>query len=188
MLTSLVGGRHTYGLRRAPSLSLRAREILADGERIEGQSLRVDNNHPAQNTNGEGDVAVEAGTGSVEAESSNANADADGGEENERVSEQISEPEDSRNLRPTTWAESNALLWAIQPTALQYVGITGLAGEMPDHRDNYFSQWAFFQQRMNAYWAERGLISVPPRLVALDRWTGGIANWESAGILNSGTG
>lgn len=97
-----------------------------------------------------------------------------------------SDPEDARNLNPSTWAECDALSNAISPTALQYVGITGNIWDMSDTYANYFCKLNFYQQRMNTYWASSNMMSVPPKLVSLDRWTGGIENWQTARILNSG--
>lgn len=219
MLTTQIVVQHSYSLRRAPTMSTRAREILEN----ERQSLRAVDTDSAQTSDDEGGEVVEARTRSMPArgtknrererhgtglnqksdreeialgesadeltknyESLNihSDGDADVHDDNESIFDQ----EDARNLIPTTWAESEALTMALEPTALQYVGITGLVGTVSNANENYFSQWAFYQQLMNTYWAEARLMSVPPRLVALDRWTGGIANWESAHRLNSGRG
>lgn len=104
----------------------------------------------------------------------------------EVILDKPSDPEDARNLNPSTWAECQALSDAISPTALQYVGITGNIWDMSDTYANYFGKWNFYQERMNTYWAASGMMSVPPKLVSLDRWTGGIENWKTARTLNSG--
>ncbi|MCJ1462354.1 hypothetical protein MMC07_000954 [Pseudocyphellaria aurata] len=110
--------------------------------------------------------------------------------ENERVSlasEELPASEDARSLIPTTEDEADALSRAITPTSLQYVGITGRAWDLSPRYASYFSQWYFYQQRMNKYWLEGGFLSVPPRLVSLDRWEGGVGNWKSARMLHGGT-
>ena len=117
-------------------------------------------------------------------ESSSTDADSKTG--NESLSSESSDLEDARNLEPKAWAQSQALTNATGPTMLQYIGINGQAVEISDWNANYFSQWAFYQQRMSSYWIESGLLSVPPRLVSLDRWTGGIETFQNARILNSG--
>lgn len=220
MLITKIVARHSYSLRKAPTLSIRAREIL-EGER---QSLRAVNTDITRASNDEGGEVVEAHTGSTSArdtqssenerhgtnlnqesgrreeiasrdsteellqdyESMNIDTDTDDDAQNDN--ESIYDEEDARNLVPTTWVESEALMRAIEPTMLQYVGITTQIEKVSNATENYFSQWAFYQQLMNNYWADAELMSVPPRLVALDRWTGGIANWESAHRLNSGSG
>lgn len=96
--------------------------------------------------------------------------------------------EDVRSWVPTTEDEANALRDAITPTSLQYVGITNRPWDLSYQYASYFSQWSFYQQLMNQYWFEGGFLSVPPRLVSLDRWDGGFENWKSARVLHSGTG
>lgn len=239
MLMMKIVGRRSYGLRRAPALSIRAREILADGGRLTHRRPRSVNTAPTTVSEGDSDEVAEVQTGNIQAESSQNGAIEVGGPdstiqepnrledepaslaselagdmqvENAQDSEsevetastlgedtdteadtasltsEVSDHEDARNLEPRTGAEFEALGQALEQTILQYVGITRGLCELADMSQNYFSQWAFYQQLMNTFWDDLELLSTPPKLVSLDRWTGGIENWESAQVLDSGLG
>lgn len=165
---------------------------MADGQEYSHLSRTC----PTQAIDDEGEAAVEVRTGNTQAENHQIKENEEHGtdvtlennsveDETTSLASDLADPEDARNFIPTTEGEYQALTDAIYPTMLQYVGITGRI-EMSDARENYFSQWAFYQQHMNAFWARCGLISVPPRLVSRDRWIGRIENWRSGCVLNSG--
>ncbi|KAL6720499.1 hypothetical protein ACLMJK_002423 [Lecanora helva] len=91
------------------------------------------------------------------------------------------DPTDSRNDIPTTEEEAMELQRALEPTITHFQQLTGnMLPDRADHRDNYLSQWSMYQTQFETIWREMGNTSEPPTLRGLDRWTGGINNWEDA--------
>ncbi|MCJ1467046.1 hypothetical protein MMC07_005668 [Pseudocyphellaria aurata] len=185
------------------SCQSRSRLPKATDENEAAGEARVGNIQPEVSQVNEGEGAVEVHTGNTQLEGSTQpespqeneteedetgvslenNSDDD---ETTSLSSDFEDPEDARNFIPTTEREVQALTNAVYPTWLQYVDITGRTEEISDAHENYFSQWAFYQQHLDAVWARCGWMSVPPRLIARDRWTGGIENWRFARELNNG--
>ena len=104
-----------------------------------------------------------------------------GSDISEFPSDEPEDPNDSRNDAPSTLEEAQILQQALERTIQEYYELTG--GQVPTHappEDNYFSQWYHYQSQFAIVWRQLGNTHEPPRLFGLGRWTGGIANWETA--------
>lgn len=100
---------------------------------------------------------------------------------------ELEDPSDSRNDEPTTVEEAQILHSALEQTIADFYELSG--GSSPDQTnqaENYLSQWAALQTQFNVVWTRLWNNSNAPMLRGLDRWVGGIANWQTAGLARSG--
>ena len=58
--------------------------------------------------------------------------------------------------------------------------LTGQEPVLTNPADNYFSQWSMLLEQFRILWATNGNVVEAPRLVARDRWTGGISQYYLA--------
>ena len=95
-----------------------------------------------------------------------------------------SEPEDTADARndvPTSVVEAEILQLALEQTIADFVELTnGCEPVQARPEENYLSQWYAYQSQFEIIWRQLGNTGKPPVLRGLDKWSGGIANWEAA--------
>lgn len=94
------------------------------------------------------------------------------------ISSSLTDPLDSRNDRPTNPQEEAILRAALQDTVNEFSFLSGHVPVLASPGDNYFSQWGMLQEQFTVLWVARGNTEEAPRLIAKDRWTGGISQLE----------
>ena len=92
-------------------------------------------------------------------------------------SSSLEDPLDSRNDQPTNPEEQALLRQALENTVEEFRELTTEEPELTNPGENYFSQWAMLQYQFRFFWEANGNTVEAPRLVARNRWTGGIARY-----------
>ena len=96
------------------------------------------------------------------------------------VSSSLIDPLDSRHDQPIDPQEEAALRRALENTVEVFQDLTGQEPVLTNPADNYFSQWSMLQEQFRIQRAANGNVVEAPRLVARDRWTGGIYQYYLA--------
>ena len=105
---------------------------------------------------------------------------ADDADDEGSVSSSLIDPLDSRHDQPIDPQEEAALRRALENTVEVFQDLTGQEPVLTNPEDNYFSQWSMLQEQFRILWAANGNVVEAPRLVARDRWTGGMYQYYLA--------
>lgn len=89
--------------------------------------------------------------------------------------------EDARTFPPCNQQEEDAINEALEYSANQYARLTGDRPLTMEKSLSYATQYNKIVHALRDFFCGCGL-GYPPRLVRLQRWTGGIENWRSVGF------
>lgn len=101
-------------------------------------------------------------------------------EDEASTSSSLIDPLDARHDQPTNPQEEALLRGALANTVQHFLSLTRQEPVLTNPGDNYFSQWGMLQEQFRVLWAAGGNAIEAPRLIARERWTGGISQYYLA--------